>query len=210
MTHNKSSFIWENISILTFFQFPWRFLSLSILTSSILGGFVISLFREKLQIYASLFIILITVFLNWSYFKPREFYEVTEKEKMTGELWEYQRKGAILDYLPKTALEPREGANTTLSNFQSYSNKFSFEINLDKETQIEIPIFYFPNWEVTVDGEKYLVSHDNILGRISVLVPEGYHKIVGNFKNTVIRTFANYLTLVSFFSLIYIWRKHKN
>ena len=62
---------------------------------------------------------------------------------MTGELWEYQRKGAILDYLPKTALEPREGANTTLSNFQSYSNKFSFEINLDKETQIEIPIFIF-------------------------------------------------------------------
>jgi len=207
MTHNKSSFIWESFTILTYFQFPWRWLSLSILTSSILGGFVILIVKEKFQKYLCALIIIITVILNWNYFKPREFYNINDTQKLSGELWEEQRRGAILDYLPITALEPREGANTTLSNFQSYSNKFSFEINLDKETQIEIPIFYFPNWEVTVNGKAYPSTHDNLLGRISVSLEEGSYEVIGKFKNTPLRTFANTITLISVIGFILICRK---
>ncbi|MDI6785139.1 MAG: hypothetical protein QMD92_00360 [bacterium] len=207
MTHNKSSFIWENINILEYFQFPWRFLSLSVLTSSILGGFVVLVVKEKFQKYLCALIIITTVILNWNYFKPKEYYKITDKQKLSGELWEQQRKGALLDYLPKTALEPREGANTTLTNFVSHSNKFSFEINLDKETQIEVPVFYFPNWEATVNGKVYPLTHDNILGRISILLPEGNHKVVGKFKNTALRTFANTITLISVIGFILICRK---
>ena len=82
MTHNKSTIIWERISILTFFQFPWRFLSLSIFTASVLGGFVVSVFKEKWQIYLSILLIVLTVILNWSYFRPREFYKITQDEKV--------------------------------------------------------------------------------------------------------------------------------
>lgn len=208
MTHNKSTFIWEAFSILTFFQFPWRFLSLSILTASILGGFVLSVFKEKIQIYIGLLIILLTVILNWSYFEPREFYAISEKEKLSGELWDAQTRGALLDYLPKTALEPREAA-TQLDNFDNRSNKFTLNVNLFSETQIEIPIFYFPNWEVTIDGTRVAVTHDNILGRISVKVPAGQHKIVGQFKNTPIRTVANTISLLSIIVGVILWKKHK-
>jgi len=207
MTHNKSSFVWEHIKILSFFQFPWRFLSLSILTSSILGGIVVFFAKEKYQKVLSLIIILLAILLNWSYFRPREFYEITDSEKLTGELWDDQRRGAILDYLPKTALEPREAA-PKLDNFINRSDKFILDVNLDNETQIEIPVFYFPNWEVTIDGMKTKVTYDNILGRISVKVPTGQHKIVGNFKNTPLRTFANILSIFSLMGLL-IWTKYK-
>ncbi|MEK7168650.1 MAG: hypothetical protein AAB778_01430 [Patescibacteria group bacterium] len=209
MTHNKSTFIWESFSILTFFQFPWRFLSLSILSASILGGFVIFALKEKFQLYAATFLILITIILNWSYFKPGEFFNITEKQKISGELWEQQRRGAVLDYLPKTALEPREGASK-LDNFNNRSNKFLLNVNVDTETQIEIPVYYFPNWEVTIDGIKKEVTHDNILGRISVKVPIGQHEIVGKFKNTPIRTVANTISLLSLVIGVTLWKKHKD
>ena len=207
MTHNKSSFVWEHIKILTFFQFPWRFLSLSILTSSILGGIVVFFVKEKYQKVLSLIIILLTILLNWSYFRPREFYEITDTDKLSGQLWDDQRRGAILDYLPKTALEPREAA-LKLDNFINRSDKFTLDVNVSHETQIEIPIYYFPNWEVTIDGITKELTYDNILGRISVIVPIGQHKIVGNFKNTPLRTFANLLSIFSLMGLL-IWTKHK-
>jgi hypothetical protein len=219
MTHNKSTFVWETFSILTYFQFPWRFLSLSILTASILGGFVVFVFKEKLQLYLSLIIVLVTVVLNWSYFKPREFFDINEQQKISGESWDLQRRGAVLDYLPKTALEPREGApneplitagSTVVSNFVNKSNIFKFDVQVDKTAVIHVPVYYFPNWEVVVNGKDYPISFDNYLGRISVTLEPGNHSIEGQFKNTPIRTAANIISLLSLIVGIIVWRKCKS
>lgn len=218
MTHNKSTFIWETFSILTFFQFPWRFLSLSILTASILGGFVVSIMREKVQLYAALFLIIITFLLNWSYFKPREFFNITEDQKITGELWDQQRRGAVLDYLPKTALEPREGAQEKPlvitgkvgeSSFENYSNRWKYKVNVLEDATFEVPVYYFPNWEVYVNGKLYSSNHDNLLGRISFSLPKGDYTVEGKFKNTPVRTIGNTITLISLIIAIMLWRKQK-
>ncbi len=217
MTHNKSTFVWETFSILTYFQFPWRFLSLSILTASILGGFVASLFKEKMQLYVAIVIVLLTVLLNWSYFKPREFYEISETQKITGEAWDLQRRGAVLDYLPKTALEPREGApsdpiitagSANISNFVNKSNSFRFNIEVDDSAVIHVPVYYFPNWKVKVNGKDHPISYDNYLGRISIDLEAGKYEVLGLFKNTPIRTFANTITLFSLLLGIVIWKRY--
>lgn len=218
MTHNKSSFIWERISILNFFQFPWRFLSLSIFTASILGGFVIHVFKGKWKIILSVLIIIFSILLNWNYFKPREFYNITDFEKLSGESWEIQRKGAILDYLPKTALEPREAAPTLpliisgeadITNFVNRSNSFNFKVNVLEDSEIHLPIYYFPNWQVFVNGKTYLSTHDNLLGRISINLSKGSYEVQGFLKNTSIRTIANAISILSFFIFtgFIIWKK---
>lgn len=215
MTHSKSTFIWGSIGILKYFQFPWRFLSLSIFSASMLGGVVVAIVKEKWQIYLGATIVLLTVFLNWSYFRPKEFFKINDRQKLTGELWDIQRSGAILDYLPKTALEPREEASVVpyiisgkaeVVSFDNYSNRWELKINVNEESIIEMPVYYFPNWEVTIDGEVYPSSHDNLLGRISITLDEGYYEVKGRLKNTNIRNFANLITLVSAFGLI-LWKK---
>ncbi len=164
MTHNKSTFIWVRVSLLKYFQFPWRFLSLSIFTASILGGFVISVVKEKWRFYVCATIIIVTIILNWSYFKPKEFYVVTDAEKLSGNLWDLQRRGALLDYLPTTALEPREAApdrpliisgTAETINFINRSNSWEFKVMVKDNTEIEIPVYYFPDWRVKVDGKEY-------------------------------------------------------
>ena len=108
MTHNKSAFIWERIKILAFVQFPWRFLSIAIFAASMIGGYFISLFKGKWLIITSVVICVAAVALNWQYFRPEHFYYgVTDAVKLSGQNFIDQQAGAILDYLPKTALEPR-------------------------------------------------------------------------------------------------------
>lgn len=211
MTHNRSTFIWEHISLLQFFQFPWRFLSLSIFASSILGGFVVSIIKNKWQVYLMSLLVLLTVMLNWNYFRPRSFYYINDSDKLSGQLWEEQRRGALLDYLPKTALEPRQGAENSpiirsgsavISGFQNYSNRWLFSLNAGTDTTIELPVFYFPNWKVYVDGKECPFSHDNILGRISLSLTPGTYNIEGRFKNTIVRTISNIISVVSLGGLV--------
>ena len=218
MTHNKSTFIWTHIDLLKYFQFPWRFLSLSIFTTAILGGFVNSVIKEKWQIYVCVVIVILTVVLNWSYFKPKEFYDITDAQKLSGQLWDFQKQGALLDYLPLTALQPREAAPdmpiltsgvANITNYSNRSNSWSFDAQVTDNAVFELPVFYFPDWRVKVNGQAYPFSHQNILGRISVSLPPGGYKVDGYFGNTPLRATANIITginLVGF--LIYlIWKR---
>jgi hypothetical protein len=209
MMHNTSSFVWEAVPLLSYFQFPWRFLSLSIFISSILGGVFIYKLNKKYQLLGSVIIVIFTVIFNYSYFKPREYYLVTNEQKTSGELWEVQQKGALLDYLPKTALEPREKAVSNIEGLEIGSDYFKFNVNLDEKKEIEVPVFYFPNWAIYVNGVKIDIRHDNILGRIEFDLEKGGHEVVGKFKNTPIRNIANTLTLIGLVCfVIYIWKKY--
>ena len=221
MTHNKSTFLWLQISLLEYFQFPWRFLSLSIFTASILGGFVISAIKEKWQHSVCVAIILLAIVLNWNYFKPKEFYSINDAQKLSGESWDLQRRGALLDYLPTTALEPREAAQdrpfavsgeVEISKFINRSNRWEFLAEVKDKAEIEVPVYYFPNWKIKVDGKVYPLSYNNLLGRISLSLAPGNYKVEGSFKNTPLRSVANAITVISIIGLAGFvkWKKQEN
>jgi hypothetical protein len=219
MTHNKSTFIWENVNLLTFFQFPWRFLSLSIFTASILGGFVIGTIKGRWQVLVAVTIIILAIALNWSYFKPQKFYAVSDIQKLSGVSWENQRKGALLDYLPKTALEPREAAqdlpfarsgNAEVSEFVKHSNSWRFLVDVKSDALVEVPVYYFPDWKVKVNGKTYPFSFKNYTGRIAVNLSPGKYTVEGHFVNTLLRTLANSVTVVSLLAFIGVILYGKN
>lgn len=209
MTHNRSAFIWERIDILKYAQFPWRFLSLTIFSSGLIGGFLVFVFKENKQKYlVAAVILLVTIVLNWNYFRPETFfYSMTDREKLSGIEWEDQQKAAILDYLPKTAYEPREKApdspkiisgDAEIKDFLYYSNRWQFETKVFKSARIEIPVFYFPDWQVKVNNLNYPQSHQNLMGRISIDLQPGVYIVDGHLNNTPIRNLANIISILSF------------
>ncbi len=217
LTHGKSAFIWEAIPTLQYSQFPWRALSMSVFFSSILGGYLIVVLvslNRWIAILGVVLVIFLTVFLNWNYFKPEHFYyKLTEQEKLTGVLWRIQQSAGILDYLPKTAQEPKDTAPTTpevitgkakISKINVNSNNWNFTANVSQKANIEIPIFDFPNWKVYVNGKLYPHSHQNKLGRIRLDLPVGEYSIRGNLANTTLRYIANFTTFISVAFLIYL------
>jgi len=213
MTHNKSAPIWEHIKILAFVQFPWRFLSFVIFSSSLIGGYLASVFKDKWFIAISGLIILLSILLNWQYFKPEHFYyNLTDKNFLSGQNFVIQQAGAVLDYLPKTATEPRELAptnayvvsgNAIISSFINRSNNWSFKADVTKDSIIEVPVFNFPGWSA-----NYPIKTGTI-GRIAIPLPIGEYKVVGTFKNTPIRTVGNIITVLSFVVLILVYAKNR-
>jgi hypothetical protein len=217
MMHNKSAFIWESIKILHFSQFPWRFLSIAIFTSSLLGGIFILLFKINIQKWLMLVIITTTVLLNWNYFKPDKFLQINDQDKLSGDLWEQQRMGAIFDYLPKTAIEPREAApkqpvviqgEAEVYDYLLKSNRWSFNINVKSPSVIEVPVFDFPHWIVKLNGQKLIHASDNYVGRIEVELPIGSHQVSGVFSNTLVRSISNLISFISVVLLVLIYLYH--
>jgi hypothetical protein len=204
MAHGKSWFVWENVSLLKYVQFPWRFLAVTAFATSLLAGFI----KHK---FLLILILLLTVALNFGYFRPEKFYlNLTDQEKLTGELWKQEQKGGILDYLPKTAAEPLEPApslpivregKAEIESFVSKSNAWEFKAKVEKAATIEVPVFDFPNWQVQV-GEGVYPHRQGVIGRITLDLPAGEFLVSGKFRNTHLRTFANTLTAVSLVSLI--------
>ena len=212
MTHVKSAFIWEKIDILKYTQFPWRFLSIVAFASSLLGAYFLSNFQQNYKKLTIFLIIILTIALNWSYFKPGEFYfNLTDQQKLSGKLWEDQQKAAILDYLPINSSEPRESApegsiivsgKAILENFEKKSDSWKFKVNVIDNTEVEVPVFDFPTWKVSADGKLINHTNENNLGRIEINFPKsGQYFISGRFTNTPIRLLANIISLLSIISL---------
>ena len=218
MTHNRSAPIWELIKILAYVQFPWRFLSIAVFSASLVGGYLVSFFDGKSLIIVSTGLVVITVLLNWQYFRPEHFYYgLTDTEILSGQNFVDQQKGALLDYLPKTALEPRELApkdpyvasgSATITNFVNKSGSWEFKVKAEEESTVEVPVFDFPGWKVFVNGEEFPHAHENILGRIGVDLPVGEFEVSGKFTNTPIRNLGNTITLVSIV-LVAIYAKNR-
>lgn len=219
MTHNKSAFIWEKIGILRFTQFPWRFLAVTIFTSSLLGGFLIYSLNKTLGRILGVGIIILTVILNWNYFKPDKFYpEVGDNQKLSGVEWDTQQKASILDYLPQGAQKPLEPAQdkpylegeAEVKKFEKLSNRWMLLIDVKSPTKVEIPVINFPNWKVYNDGKEISHTSDNYVKRISFNLDPGVYKISGKFNNTPIREISNIITLVSILTVLYLSYGKKN
>lgn len=207
MMHNQSAFIWEKIDLLHFAQFPWRFLAISIFSVSLISALGLQLFKKSLQMPILAATSLLAILLNWSFFKPDKFYySVDDQNKLSGQVFLMQQKAGIQDYLPKTALEPNEVApngpllsdprNAEVVNFINRSNKWSFNLSASKIVDVEVPVFDFANWEVSINGKK--VEHSlSKVGRIQINLGPGSYFIEGSFKDTPIRTLSNIISLLS-------------
>ncbi len=224
MIHMKSSAIWSVLPPLTYLQFPWRFLAVSIFILCLLTGIVVKgLGRYKYIL--GLLIIIFSFILTINYYKPKDWYSISDNEKFSGASWEKQLTISIFDYLPLTAkLPPITKAppvpevlagNLLFINYQKGSDFQKGELEVKQNATVRLPLFDFPGMQVKIDGK--VTSHINnncegeefCLGLITFNIPNGPHKIEASLTNTPIRTLGNILTIISFILLIFLIFKSK-
>lgn len=221
LMHEKSSFIWERVSYLTWLQFPWRFLSDSIFISSILGAISIYLVSKykKYGLIVGVGVILSLILLHVSFFQPKAWLNISDQDKFSGESWERQLTISIFDYLPIYAtLPPNHKAPdfpevlSGEADFRSYikgSNYQKGEVNITKAALIRLPLFDFPGMEVSVNGKvikhynNNCINEDYCFGLISFNLPKGKYFLEVKLTNTPPRVFGNLISLISV--LIVVW-----
>lgn len=221
LTHNKSTFIWNRFPFLAYFQFPWRFLGLAIFSLSFISGGIISIFKRNTYLLVTISMALAVLLLNYPNFREDIWYpQLTDNLKLSGNELIRQSGAGLMDYWPKYSTDfPSTFApstpivisgDATVINFFKNSHHSSLAITIQSsEAIINFPIVYFPNWILTVDGQKTSYDIEPTLGLIQTKLTQGNHQIILDFKNTPIRTFANLFSLFAFGSFIILTIREK-
>lgn len=225
LVHSRSTQIWlEFESILKFVQFPWRFLTLVILSFSFCIGSLVLLFKSSKKNLTFYWVCVVSVFLiiiNFDYFKPEWMGPVTDQEKFSGVAWDLQQTAGIYDYLPIGAStapkSPQKGIAVitegvgSITNTIQKTNFAQFTANIKSDIAItEIGIFQFPGWTAYVNGERAeTYIGDDEWGRMHIDLPNGEHQVILKLENTPVRTIGNIGSLISWFVLFTspFWRK---
>lgn len=210
MTTFKSSWVWTNLSLLEFVQFPWRFLGVVLLFISVLTGW---LFNQAPSRWKPLLFVLILIgsIMNAQYFKPEKYLDETkglyfyESDRIKDEL-----SGALPDYTP-AQIHPEiwrtpSDENIFTCNFEE-ACPFTSEVILDishqklvniervapGEHQVELSIANYPGWIVELDGQEISTysSEKGLLTFNLTDVSDGKHLVGARLGQTDVRRYSD-------------------
>lgn len=213
MVNPRSDFMWKLIEPLRFLQFPWRFLMLVIFSLSLMTGSICVGLKEKKKIVAVIFIVLV-VAVNFYFFRPEKFFPLTDSELLSGAKWDAQIKRSIFDFLPKSAKAPPAELATVrfevlsgkaeISGWREGSNWIYFKADVEGDTKVRLSQYYFPNWQILVDGQETEIDFKNDLGLMTISFNKGAHTIEAKLMDTPVRTLANMITVTGLTILIFL------
>jgi len=215
LTHLRAVFIWKHLSFLHYLQFPWRFLALATFFVSFLGGGVFLLLSRKAN-WLVILLLGITLILNYSYFRPEKMILLSDEEKLfSSRGWYKLQTDAIFDYLPKSASLPpsspapeipvvKEGV-ARINSFKKGTNWMKADVSVFEKTVLWFPAFCFPGWKAWVNKEEVKISCVPKLGVISLSLPAGAQNVYLRLVNTPIRSWGNFISLVSWWLMVVWW-----
>lgn len=206
--------IYMIITTLQKFQFPWRFLSLSVFTSAILGAFFIAAFsikRNSVIIAIGIFIILVTI----PFWQPKDFTEKAEEfytdvysgTTDTGEsapVWSVR----FMEKQATATAQIVEGSGQIDTGLRTnVKHTYTIETTSDNTRVLENTL-YFPGWKVFVDSVEVPFSElffqdPNYRGVINFYIPSsGKHEVVVAFTETKLRLLSNIISALSIVAVV--------
>ena len=197
--------LWESIPFMNYFQFPWRFLSLTILICSFLAAAISSVIKRKV-VFILMFFLPVVLALNYthpSYYMDRtDSYYTTRPNFIDGTnsignsfntLWFNEKPVRVSSKI-------QASKDVIISKISIKPSNYKFEVTVLNSSTITLNTAYFPGWEAKIDGKSSEVQRSKE-GLITFYVPGGKHFIEVNFSDTPIRKASS---LLSIFSLILI------
>ncbi len=216
----RSSFLWKTLPFFPYFQFPWRFLTMITLTSTV---FLIPLkhfnFKYSNYVIPAAFTLL-AIGLNYSYFKPHDFLERTDSYYINRYIPvptaspEYLLTQEEYLRLPlETKRRPDKNYPIIYSdrdiNFNVLETNGIYskiDIVLSAGSSVNYSKYYFPGWFAKIDGKRVPVTAGKPFGQITIDVPKGEHVIEFGFSETRYKAILDIVsasTLLVVFVLIF-------
>ncbi len=205
-----STLLWKILPV-SFVQFPFRFLSITILSAAFLAAVVVSQLKGKLKIILAIFILVLLAYSAKQYIKPSVFFDKGDMYYATNEATttvQGEYMPIWVKNAPKEHFDKRiEISSGEIKNLNGKSNHIQFLASSEQDSIISINMIYFPGWKVTVDGKREPVDYRNDKGIMQIHVPKGQHTISANFSETPLRFISDMVSLFSILVIIFISKK---
>lgn len=212
-----SQFLWEKISLLRQFQFPWRFLSVVTFATAIFAvAYLFNDFFKKKVVY--ILLIFLTIISTAYYWLPtlgvdkideKFYWNFPLNTTYYGETDVIWSEGPMHSY-PKKRIDII-GGKGRVESIVKKSHVHTYTVHAETDMQIVDKTQYFPGWRV-INGTKQIpieFQDPNWRGQITFRLPAGEHKVKVMFTETPLRLGADMLSLLSVVALlpIFIFRK---
>jgi hypothetical protein len=205
-----SLFVWERVPLLHYLQFPWRFLSLVVVSTAFLCGLPLVLVQGRGRMADGLTGILVLLFVvaGFSNARPLGVREETDLDttpqavatnKLKDTPYEEFQPIWVRDKPRTPAAEPIAvvaGAGRVLDASLSPGRR-EFSIEVAEDARLMVSTYYFPGWTVYVDGVERPVDFGNVAGLIGFSLEAGLHRVLVAFTDTPVRLWSARLSLLA-------------
>lgn len=212
-----SVLIWEMMPVLRFIQFPWRLLSVTLVTTSYIVGYVV-MNHPRAGIGLLILCLSYIPYTNTVRYQPRD-----DSYFLKNENWiqgtttvgnSFNTKWFTLSS-KKTDHEiiPANNEAVEINNIIRNSASSIADIQSENEVTLQFERAYFPGWKGYIDGRPVPVTNNGI---INIAAPAGKHSILVKFEGTWIRNFSLWISTVTFVGIVYFSvysiyeNRHKN
>ncbi|MBP6098747.1 MAG: hypothetical protein KA477_02080 [Candidatus Levybacteria bacterium] len=205
--------IYEIFTILQKFQFPWRFLSVTVFSVSVISAIVFSYLSKNNQKIIVPIFLAVLLLISLPYMKAKGYLEkedtfysgIYSGTTDTGEsapIWSVRfmekRPGRVAEFIDGYGRIFPQTRKTTIH---------TYEVQATTSSKILENTLYFPGWNVYVDGKKAPIEFQdqNHRGLITFPLSSGNHKIDIIFKDTKVRLIANLISTICLLLLILLF-----
>jgi hypothetical protein len=220
LTQRVSETLYEIPIVSSTINFPWRFLEIVTFTTSIVAGILITKLPRRGSVFLIAGISIATLALYWP-FSQLVSWRLSYSDRQYGMMVKTN-----INYMPDTEFLPIDthyvklfedrgeaqnhtyfervdGQPLTATYYSTHDLERIADIRLENSSQIQANVFYFPGWNVLVDGKETPVQKD-AYGLILFSVPAGLHRIEIRFINTPIHTIAEGISIASFVCMLFV------
>lgn len=210
LSSNISNFLWDHINFLKMLQFPWRFLA----GATVAGIFAIGIFLSRLSnklavLFATVLIGL--AFLNSSYFRPVKYNYIavyTADDICSTTTWaqEYLPK-----WVPMCLPRPKKSqiplvwsSSSHITDVQetNYGRKIMFQTVSSSSAQVAVRRYYFPGWEVKINGSLVESKPVGKYGLITFTLPKGVSQVQVTWQGSLIENISNIVSGITFIAVM--------
>ncbi len=195
--------IWDKLTILQKFQFPWRILTSVVFCLSVLGAVIASHVPKKYIFLATAGTVILSILSTWYMWRPQAYVEHPETYYSgiyngttdTGEsspIWSTRFMEHRPGYMAGVILGVAE-----IEPIERLTTSHTYNVNAHEKTRIVENTLYFPGWNVYVDGKKVPIEFQDpsYRGLITYWVDPGRHAVKIEFTETKLRQFADILSV---------------
>lgn len=204
LSSSVSQLLWTIIPI-SFIQFPFRLLSIEILSVAFITAFLLNLISKKEQLLPAGILFVFLLISSYQYLMPKVFFDKEEGFYATNEATTTVKN----EYMPKWInvfpnqhpVRKVEITSGQIEDLEIKSNKITFRTISEKDTTLKVNNVFFPGWIAYIDDREIPISYSNI-GVIEIEVPSGDHKAKVIFTETRVRLLSDVVSLTSFVILM--------
>lgn len=200
-----SKFIWDLPTPLQSVSTPWRFLSLAVFSSALVGAWAVKLIKAKIWRYlAAGLLVILALYGNRNHLRINDIrnYDLNFLQNYTGVATGWN------EYLPIWVKDtPHEFPQNKLEVLSGDCQIDYPAVKCLTYSTLQLNTAYYPGWQVKIDNQITQIEPTEN-GLISFSVASGNHQIESKFTDTPLRRNSKIISFVTLFFIIIYYSRH--